>query len=93
MVAGFLNKARDAMPADVPKVHLSRFFYIRGVLRENLRDTPGAAQDLETAASIWPSPDNGAFQALHEHYRRVGNEAAAHALGERMKQFKRGKSG
>jgi hypothetical protein len=93
VVAGFLNKARDAMPADVPKVHLSRFFYIRGVLRENLRDTPGAAQDLETAASIWPSPDNGAFQALHEHYRRVGNEAAAHALGERMKQFKRGKSG
>jgi len=93
VVAGFLNKARDAMPSDVPKEHLSRFFYIRGVLRDNLRDTPGAAGDLETAVSVWVSPDNPAFKALLEHYRRTGNEAGATAIAERMKQFKRAHSG
>ena len=91
--AYFLNKARDAMPSDVPKEHLSRFFYIRGVLRDNLRDTPGAAGDLETAVSVWVSPDNPAFKALLEHYRRTGNEAGANAIAERMKQFKRAHSG
>jgi hypothetical protein len=93
VVAGFLNKARDAMPSDVPKEHLSRFFYIRGVLRDNLRDTPGAAGDLETAVSVWVSPDNPAFKALLDHYRRTGNEAGATAIAERMKQFKRAHSG
>ena len=92
-VAGFLNQARDTMPSDVPKEHLSRFFYIRGVLRDNLRDTPGAAADLETAVSVWPSPHNPALQALQEHYRRTGNEGAANGVEERMKQFKRPKSG
>ena len=80
------------MPSDVPKEHLSRFFYIRGVLRDNLRDSPGAAGDLETAVSVWPSPDNPAFGALQEHYRQAGNEGAANAVEERMKQFKRRKS-
>ena len=93
VVAGFLDKARDAMPSDVPKEHLSRFFYIRGVLRDNVRDTPGAAADLETAVSVWPSPDNPAFQALQQHYRRTGNDAAADAVEQRMKQFKRRKGG
>jgi len=93
VVAGFLNKARDAMPSDVPKEHLSRFFYIRGVLRDNLRDSPGAAGDLETAVSVWPSPDNPAFMALQEHYRRTGNEGAANGVEERMKQLKRRKRG
>lgn len=93
VVAGFLDKARDAMPSDVPKEHLSRFFYIRGVLRENLRDTVGAAADLETAVSVWASPDNPAFPPLQEHYRRNGNQGAANAVEERMKQLKRRKSG
>jgi hypothetical protein len=93
VVAGFLNQARDAMPSDVPKEHLSRFFYIRGVLRDNLHDSPGAAGDLETAASVWPSPDNPAFQTLQEHYRRTGNGGAAGAVEQRMKQFKRRKGG
>jgi hypothetical protein len=91
VVAGFLDKARDAMPSDVPKEHLSRFFYIRGALRDNLRDTPGAAADLEIAVSVWPSPDNPAVQALQEHYRRTGQNAAADAVEQRMKQFKRRK--
>jgi Protein of unknown function (DUF2723) len=91
VVAGFLNKARDAMPSDVPKEHLSRYFYIRGVLRENMRDTAGAAGDFETASSVWPSLDNPAFKALHEHYRRAGNEAAANTVEQRMQQLKRRK--
>ena len=93
VVAGFLEKARDAMPADVPKEHLSRFFYIRGTLRDNVGDTPGAAADLEIAISVWPSPDNAAFQALQQHYRRTGNDAAADGVEQRTKQFKRRKGG
>jgi hypothetical protein len=87
VVAGFLDRARDTMPSDVPKEHLSRFFYIRGVLRENLRDA-GAAGDLETAATVWPSPDNPAFMTLAEHYRRTGNQPAASAVEQRVKQLK-----
>jgi len=93
VVAGFLNKARDAMPSDVPKEHLSHFFYIRGVLRENLHDLPGAAGDLGTAVSVWPAPENPAFKALEEHYRNAGDEAAARAVEERVKQLQSRKPG
>ena len=92
VVGGFLEKARDAMPSDVPKEHLSRFFYIRGVVRDNLRDSPGAARDLETAVSVWPAPGNPAFKALQGHYRRTGEEGAANAVEERVKQLKLRKS-
>jgi hypothetical protein len=92
VVGGFLEKARDTMPSDVPKEHLSRFFYIRGVVRANLRDSPGAARDLETAVSVWPAPSNPAFKALQDHYRRTGDEGAANAVEERVKQLKRRKS-
>ena len=77
------------MPSDIPKEHLSRFFYIRGVLRINLRDNPGAARDLETAVSVWPSPSNPAFNELADQYRRVGDDKAANAVEERVKQLKR----
>ncbi len=93
VVADFLNKARDAMPSDVPKEHLSRFFYIRGVLRQNVRDATGAAGDLEMAVSVWRSPDNAAFKALQDHYRGTGNEPAANAVAERIKQLERRKGG
>src|SRR5262249_7929612 len=89
VVGAFLDKTRDAMPSDVPKENLSRFFYIRGVLRINLRDNPGAARDLETAVSVWPSPSNPAFKELQDQYRRVGDEKAANAVEERVKQLKR----
>jgi hypothetical protein len=93
VVGGFLDRARDAMPSDVPKEHLSRFFYIRGILRGNLRDSPGATRDLETAVSIWPAPSNPAFKALQDHYRKTGDEAAAAAVEERVKQLKRRRGG
>jgi hypothetical protein len=89
VVGAFLDKARDTMPSDAPKEHLSRFFYIRGVVRDNLRDSPGAARDLETAVSVWPAPSNPAFKALQDNYRRSGDEAAAAAVEERVKQLKR----
>ena len=88
VVGGFLDKARQAMPSDVPKEHLSRFFYIRGVLRANLRDTPGAVRDLETSVSVWRSPANPAFKELQAQYRRAGDEAAANAVAQRVKQLK-----
>ena len=88
VVGGFLEKARDAMPSDIPKEHLARFFYIRGVLRANVGDRPGAVSDLETSVSVWPSPGNAAFKELENQYRRVGNAAAADAVGERVKQLK-----
>ena len=77
----------------MPKEHLSRFFYIRGILRVNLRDNPGAARDLETAVSVWPAPSNPAFKALQDHYRQTGDEAAAAAVEERVKQLKRRRGG
>src|SRR5438309_2293648 len=93
VVGGFLDSARDAMPSDVPKEHLSRFFYSGVILRGNLRDNPGAARDLETAVSVWPAPGNPAFKALQDHYRRTGDEAAAAAVEERVKQLKRRRGG
>jgi hypothetical protein len=88
VVGGFLDKARDTMPADAPKEHVSRFFYIRGVVRANLRDSLGAGRDLETAVSVWQEPSNPAFKALEDHYRSTGDEGAANAVEERMKQLK-----
>ena len=92
VVGGYLDKARDAMPSDIPKEHLSRFFYIRGVLRANVGDRPGAVRDLETSVSVWPSPSNSAFRELEGQYRRMGNEAAANGVGERVKELKSRKS-
>ncbi len=92
VVAGVLEKARQAMPSDVPKENLSRFFYIRGVLRTNVRDSAGATRDLETAVSVWPSPGNAAFKELQNQYRRDGDEKAASAVEERVRQLKSRKS-
>jgi len=87
-VGDFLEKASAAMPADAPKELVSRFFYIRAVLRANLHDDPGAARDLETAVSVWQEPGNPAFKALEDHYRSTGDEGAANAVEERLKQLK-----
>ena len=92
VVGGFLEKARDAMPADVPKENLSRFFYIRGVLRANVRDSAGALRDLDTAVSIWPSPANAAFKELENQYRSGGDDKAASAVAERVRQLESRKS-
>jgi hypothetical protein len=83
-----LDRARDLMPADVSKEHLSRFFYIRGALRSNMGDRKGGMADLETAISIWQLPTNPAIAPLKDLYRQTGDQAALKALQERVKTFK-----
>jgi tetratricopeptide (TPR) repeat protein len=83
-----LDKARDLMPSDAPKEHLSRFFYIRGALRANLGDRRGAMEDLETALSVWRRPINPAIATLEDLYREAGDLAALERLQERVKSLK-----
>jgi tetratricopeptide (TPR) repeat protein len=86
-VASFLDRARDIMPADIPKAHKSRFFYLRGAVRADLRDTAGAIQDFETALSVWPTPSNTAIKTLEDLYRKTGNEKGLQALRERVSRL------
>jgi hypothetical protein len=76
------------MPSDVPKVHLSRFFYIRGALRAGHGDRAGAISDFETSLSVWPPTENPAFDALSDLYREIGNAAGLAALEARDKRAK-----
>jgi hypothetical protein len=87
-VAVALDKARDLMPADVSKEHLSRFFYIRGALRSNMGDPKGGIADLETAVFIWQVATNPAIVMLEDMYRDAGDEPGLKALQERVKAFK-----
>lgn len=84
-----LERARVAMPWDVPKEHLSRFFYIRGALRAGHGDRTGAVGDFETSVSVWPLPANPAVDALRDLYGDMGNKAGLAALEEREKRFKK----
>jgi hypothetical protein len=88
-VAGLLDTVRATMPADVPKLHLSRFFYLRGALRLDLRDRPAAIGDFETALATWPVPENPALAPLRDLYRDAGNTAALAAMEERVHHRKR----
>jgi hypothetical protein len=83
-----LDKARQLMPSDIPKEHLSRFFYIRGALRANVGDRAGGIGDLETALSIWRRPINPAIKPLEDLYREAGDFAAVNALQDRVKSWK-----
>lgn len=87
-VAALLERARDTMPSDVPKEHLSQFFYIRGALRANSGDLRGGLADLETAVSVWPVQQNKASVALKDLYRKSGDKQALAAFEEREKHFK-----
>jgi hypothetical protein len=85
LVGRYLDRAKDLMPPDVPKQHLSQFFNIRGIVRVNLGDRPGAIRDLETAVSVWPVPDNGAIKVLEGLYAETGDESALKDLRYRVK--------
>jgi Protein O-mannosyl-transferase TMEM260-like len=84
-----LGRARKLMPPDVPKAYLSKYFTVRGILRADQDDRRGAIEDLKTALSVWPSPDNSAAASLEEVYKDAGDEAALKALRERMEQLKK----
>ena len=88
-VAGYLDRARALLPSDVPKQHLSGYFLLRGVLRANTQDTPGAIRDFETALSLWPAPQNGAIEPLETLYRASGDQAALQELQNRVSKLKR----
>lgn len=88
-VASFLDKARELTPSDVTKDHLARYFYLRGALRANLRDTPGAIEDFDTALSIWPNAGNSAIKPLEDLYRQSHNDGALKALQDRVASLKR----
>jgi hypothetical protein len=82
-----LEKAKAAMPSDVIKNHLARYFYIRGALRASHGDRAGAIGDFETSVKVFPPPDNPAVEALKGLYRDTGNRAALAALEEHEKRF------
>jgi len=54
-----------------------------------MQDKPGAIQDLETALTLWPVPDNAALEPLATLYRESGNDAGVKALEARVEQLKR----
>jgi hypothetical protein len=87
-VGTLLDAARAAMPSDASKSHVSRFFYLRGVVRANMGDRLGATQDLDTAVAVWPREDNKAIEQLENLYREVGDEAGLKALQGRIKRSK-----
>jgi hypothetical protein len=70
-VAALLERARDTMPSDAPKLHLSRFFHLRGLLRIDLGDREGGLRDLETALAVWPVADNPAREPLADFQRQA----------------------
>lgn len=87
-VGTLLDAVRTAMPSDAGKSHVSRFFYLRGVVRANMGDRSGATQDLETAVAVWPREDNNAIEQLENLYREVGDAAGLKALQGRVKRSK-----
>jgi hypothetical protein len=84
-----LEKARAAMPADVNKRHLARYFYLRGAVRASHGDQKGAVGDFETSVAVYPPPENPAVDALKDLYRESGNQAGLAALEEREKRFQK----
>ncbi len=87
-VNAYLEKARELLPADAPKEHVSRYFAVRGALRANMQDKAGGVRDFETAFALWPVPDNGAVAPLQQLYRELGNQAALQQLQERLSRLK-----
>jgi hypothetical protein len=81
-----LEKAKAAIPSDVGKPEIARYFYLRGAVRSAHGDRKGAMADFETSASVYPLPANPAVDALRDLYRETGNAAALAALEERQKR-------
>jgi hypothetical protein len=74
------------MPSDVPRRYQSDFFYLRALLRLDLKDKPGAAEDLDTAVSVWPARSNRALDALEDLYRQAGDTAALASVRRRVER-------
>jgi hypothetical protein len=64
------------------------YFLLRGILRANTQDRPGGIRDLETALSLWPTPESGAIPALQTLYRDASDPAALQDLQDRVSRLK-----
>ena len=71
-VGALLERVRDTMPSDAPKLHVSRFFHLRGLLRVDLGDSEGGMRDLKTSVVVWPVADNPARRPLEDVFREPG---------------------
>ena len=65
-VSRLLERAAGLMPNDANKSHKSRYFYVRGALRLDVGDKPGAVRDFQTSLEVWPSPENPAARPLKD---------------------------
>jgi hypothetical protein len=83
-VSRALEVAGRLMPSDATKQHKARFFQVRGLLRLDLGDKPGALRDLQTALDLWPSAENSAIAPLKDLYRAAGDETALRQLESRV---------
>jgi 4-amino-4-deoxy-L-arabinose transferase-like glycosyltransferase len=89
VVSGLLETVRSQMPSDATKFHLSRFFYLRGLMRIGLNDRAGAIADLDTALSAWPVADNPALKPLGDLYTAANDTRALDAMQDRIRRRKR----
>jgi len=87
-VAHFLERVKELTPPDTPKEHLSRFFYIRGALRANMKDPRGAIADFDTAFALWPNPANPVIEPLEDLYQQTKDERALAGLRDRVQKLK-----
>lgn len=86
VVYGFLNRARELMPSDVPMVYLEKFFYLRGLLRLDVGEERPAIDDLRAAVSVRPTSDNAALAPLRDLYLKTGDKASLDALETRIRR-------
>jgi hypothetical protein len=87
-VGAALDRARELMPADAARSHQAHFFYLRGIVRTDIKDRAGAVRDYETAVSLSPVPGSPAIAPLEALYREAGDERALRALQERLERAK-----
>jgi hypothetical protein len=83
---GYLEAARDAMPADTGKGHKARLFELRAYLRLERGDRAGALQDLEISTQLWPVTDNPATAVLDKLYAEARDQPSRQAMWARIKR-------
>jgi hypothetical protein len=86
-VAMYLDRARTLLPSDAPKQHIAGYFLLRGLLRANTQDKPGAVRDFEIAFALWPALQNPAIAPLEQLYGEV-DQAALQNLRDRVARLK-----
>jgi hypothetical protein len=80
-----LERARALMPLDALKAEQSKFFYLRGLLRQDYKDTRGALEDLRLAVELWPHRDNPAVAPLEDLASEAQDRGALEALLARVR--------